>query len=139
MSWCVAKWNAGCFDGIRRASPVTIGWSSDLKVVLVTGPIDFRAGVKKLASLVANEVGRDPYSSDVFVFRSKRSDRLRLLHFDGSGMCMMSKWLEAGKFVWPPVQNGVIKLTTAQMVLLLGGMDWRRLEQNSVKKPELAG
>lgn len=97
---------------------MTIGWNSDLKVVLVTFPIDFRAGVNKLASLVANELCRNPYSSDVFVFRSKRSDRLRLLHFDGSGMFMMSKWLEAGKFVWPPVQNGVIKLTFAQMVLL---------------------
>lgn len=118
---------------------MTIGWSSNLKVVLVTGPIDFRSGVNKLTSLVANELGRDPFSSDVFVFRSKRSDRLRLLHFDGSGMCMLSKWLEAGKFVWPPVQNGVIKLTSAQMVLLLGGMDWRRLEQNPVKKPELSG
>jgi transposase len=118
---------------------MTIGWSSDLKVVLVTGPIDFRAGVNKLASLVANELGRDPYGSDVFVFRSKRSDRLRLLHFDGSGMCMMSKWLEAGRFIWPPVQDGVIKLTSAQMVLLLGAMDWRRLEQTPVKKPELSG
>ena len=52
---------------------------------------------------------------------------------------MMSKWLEAGRFVWPPVQDGVIKLTSAQMVLLLGGMDWRRLEQSLVKKPDLVG
>ena len=118
---------------------MTMGWSSDLKVVLVTGPIDFRAGVNRLASLVANELSRDPYGGAVFVFRSKRSDRLRLLHFDGSGMCMMSKWLEAGKFAWPPIQNGVMKLTSAQMVLLLGGMDWRRLEQTVVKKPEIAG
>ena len=118
---------------------MTMGWSSDLKVVLVTGTIDFRAGVNKLASLVANELGRDPHGSDVFVFRSRRSDRLRLLHFDGSGMCMVSKWLEAGKFFWPPVQDGVIKLTSAQMVLLLGAMDWRRLEQIPVKKPEVAG
>lgn len=116
---------------------MTMGWSSDLKVVLVTGPIDFRAGVNRLASLVANELSRDPYGGAVFVFRSKRSDRLRLLHFDGSGMCMMSKWLEAGKFVWPPIQNGVMKLTSAQMVLLLGGMDWRRLEQTVVKSQRL--
>ena len=118
---------------------MTFGWSSDLRVVLVTGPIDFRAGVNRLASLIANELGRDPYSNEVYVFRSKRADRLRLLHFDGSGMCMMSKWLEAGRFVWPPVLDGVIKLTSAQMVLLLGGMDWRRLEQSLVKKPDLVG
>lgn len=116
-----------------------IGGRCDLKVVLVTGPIDFRAGINKLAALVANELGRDPYSNDVFVFRSKRMDRLKLLHFDGSGMCMMTKWLEAGKFSWPPVQDGVMKLTSAQMTLLLGGMDWRRLEEKPVRKPEIAG
>ena len=118
---------------------MTIGWSSDLRVVLVTGPIDFRAGVNKLTSLVANELGRDPYGREVFVFRSKRADRLRLLQFDGSGMCVGSKWLEAGRFCWPPIQNGVMKLTSAQMTLLLGGMDWRRLEESPVKKPEIAG
>jgi len=117
-----------------------IGGHSNLKVVLVAGPIDFRAGINKLASRVANELGRDPYSNnDVFVFRSKRMDRLKLLHFDGSGTVMVTKWLEAGKFFWPPVTGGVIKLTSAQMTLLLGGMDWRRLEQNPVKKPEIAG
>jgi transposase len=71
-----------------------IGGHSDLKVVLVAGPIDFRAGINKLASLVANELGRDPYSNDVFVFRSKRMDRLKLLHFAGSGTVMVTKWLE---------------------------------------------
>lgn len=116
-----------------------IGGHSDLKVVLVAGPIDFRAGINRLASLVANELGRDPYSNDVFVFRSKRMDRLKLLHFDGSGTVMVTKWLEAGKFFWPPVTGGVIKLTSAQMTLLLGGMDWRRLEENPIKKPEMVG
>ncbi|WP_185928675.1 IS66 family insertion sequence element accessory protein TnpB [Sphingomonas sp. IC081] len=116
-----------------------IGGRSDLKVVLVSGPIDFRAGINRLASLVANELGRDPYSNDVFVFRSKRMDRLKLLHFDGSGTIMVTKWLEAGKFFWPPVTGGVIKLTAAQMTLLLGGMDWRRLEENPIRKPEVAG
>jgi len=116
-----------------------IGGRSDLKVVLVSGPIDFRAGINRLASMVANELGRDPYSNDVFVFRSKRMDRLKLLHFDGSGTIMVTKWLEAGKFFWPPVTGGVIKLTSAQMTLLLGGMDWRRLEENPIKKPEAAG
>ena len=115
------------------------GDKSDLKVVLVTGPIDFRAGINRLSALVANELGRDPYSSDIFVFRSKRRDRLKLLHFDGSGMIILTKWLESGQFVWPPVKDGVIKLTSAQMTLLLGAMDWRRLEEKPVKKPELAG
>lgn len=115
------------------------GGRSDLKVVLVTGPIDFRAGINRLTSLVANELGRDPYSNDIFVFRSKRKDRLKLLHFDGSGTILLTKWLEASKFFWPPVTGGVMKLTSAQMTLLLGGMDWRRLEENEAKRPEIAG
>lgn len=73
------------------------------------------------------------------MFRSRRRDRLKLLHFDGSGLCLMTKWLEAGRFAWPPVSDGVIRLSPAQMTLLLGGMDWRRLEENPVKKPEIAG
>lgn len=115
-----------------------IGEQGDLKVVLVTGPIDFRAGVNKLAALVAN-AQRDPYSGEVFLFRSKRMDRLKLIQFDGSGMILMTKWLESGKFAWPPVQDGMMKLTKAEMTLLLCGMDWRRLEENPVKRPTLAG
>jgi transposase len=116
-----------------------IGTQSDLKVVLVTGPIDFRAGVNRLVSLVANALHKDPYCGHVFVFRSRRADRLKLIHFDGSGMILMTKWLEGGKFAWPPIEDGMIKLTRAQMTLLLGGMDWRRLEENPVRKPTMAG
>ena len=116
-----------------------IGNHADLKVVLVTGPIDFRAGVNKLASLVANALHKDQYCGHVFVFRSKRADRLKLIHFDGTGMCLMTKWLEGGRFAWPPIEDGMIKLSQAQMTLLLGGMDWRRREENPVKKPLIAG
>jgi transposase len=113
---------------------------SDLKVVLVAGPIDFRAGINRLAALVSDALRRDPYCGDVFVFRSKRrTDRLKLIHFDGSGMILATKWLEAGQFVWPPVRDGVITLTSAQMTLLIGGMDWTRLQEIPVRKPELAG
>jgi transposase len=117
-----------------------IGGRSDHKVVLVTGPIDFRSGINKLAALVSDALRRDPYCGDVFVFRSKRRmDRLKLIHFDGSGMILATKWLEAGKFVWPPIRDGVITLTSAQMTLLIGGMDWTRLQEIPVKKPEMAG
>lgn len=115
------------------------GWT-DLKVVLVTGPIDFRAGINRLTALVSEALSRDPYCGDVFVFRSKRRmDRLKLIHFDGSGMILATKWLETGKFVWPPVRDGIITLTHSQMTLLLSGMDWTRLHATQVKKPALAG
>jgi transposase len=116
-----------------------IGLGQDLKVVLATQPVDFRCGVNRLAALVAQTLQDDPFAGSVFIFRSKRSDRLKLLHYDGSGMILATKWLESGKFVWPPVQGGVMTLTHAQMTLLLGGMDWTRLHEKPVKKPELAG
>jgi len=117
-----------------------IGWRSDLKIVLVAGPIDFRAGINRLAAIVSDALSRDPYCGDVFVFRSKRrTDRLKLIHFDGSGMILATKWLESGQFVWPPVRDGVITLTHAQMTLLIGGMNWTRLQENDVKRPKIAG
>lgn len=117
-----------------------IGVQGDLKIVLVTGPIDFRAGMNRLAALVSEALARDPYCGDIFVFRSKRRmDRLKFLHFDGSGMILATKWLESGTFVWPPIRDGTISLTHAQMVLLLSGMNWTRLHEVPVKKPEIAG
>ena len=58
------------------------------------------------SALVAEGLGGEPYSGDVFVFRSKRSDRLKLLVFDGSGLVLATKWLEEGGFAWPPVRDG---------------------------------
>ncbi len=117
-----------------------IGWRTDLKVVLVAGPVDFRSGINRLAALVSDALRRDPYCGDIFVFRSKRrADRLKFIHFDGSGMILATKWLESGRFVWPPVREGVITLTRAQMTLLIAGMDWTRLQEMPIRKPEMAG
>ena len=52
------------------------------------------------------ELNGNPYSGDVFVFRSKRADRLKFLVFDGTGMILATKWLEEGRFTWPPVRAG---------------------------------
>jgi transposase len=116
-----------------------IGLGQDLKVVLATRPVDFRAGINRLAATVAQALCADPYCGDVFVFRSKRSDRIKLIYWDGTGMILMTKWLEAGRFVWPPIQDGVARMSSAQMALLLAGLDWRRLENTCVKRPVLAG
>jgi transposase len=67
-------------------------------VFVATQAIDFRNGVHGLAALVAEGVAGEPYSGGVFVFRSKRSDRLKLLVFGGSGPVLATKWLENGSF-----------------------------------------
>lgn len=111
----------------------------DVRVLVASQPIDFRAGINRLVSLTTQALAADPYCGDLFVFRSKRNDRLKLLHWDGSGMIVATKWLEDGKFVWPPVRDGVVVLSGAQYAALLSGLDWLRLVPREVRKPVLTG
>ena len=68
----------------------------------------------------------DPFSGAAFVFRSKRADRIKLLVWDRTGMVLVHKRLEGGKFVWPQATDGAIALSPAQLSMLLEGIDWRR-------------
>jgi transposase len=87
--------------------------------MVASKPIDFRKGMDSLAVLVTQALASDPFTGDVFIFRSKRSDRLKLLVWDGSGLCLISKRLESGAFSWPPVRDGAVTLSAAQLRLLL--------------------
>ena len=96
------------------------------KVFLAWKPIDLRNGFDGLSADVARIVAGDPYSGAAFVFRAKRGDYLKILTWDGSGLCLFAKRLEKGKFVWPPIVDGGMLLTPAQMALLIEAIDWRR-------------
>jgi len=76
---------------------------------------------------------------DIFVFRSKRNDRIKLLAWDGSGMVLATKWLEQGHFVWPPIADGAMCLTATQLALLLDGLAWSQAVAPVVKRPVFAG
>jgi transposase len=76
---------------------------------------------------VTEALSADVFADDVFIFRSRRSDRLKLLIWDGSGLCLITKRLEAGAFTWPPVRDGVVTLKAAQLRLLFIGMDWTQI------------
>ena len=82
----------------------------NLKVVVATQPVDFRKGVQGLVALMAEALEADPYCGAVFVFRSKRKDRLKLLVWDGTGVILATKWLEDGVFPWTPIQDGATRL-----------------------------
>jgi transposase len=71
----------------------------------------------------------------VFVFRSERSDRVKLLAWHGSGMMLVTKWLEQGHFTWPPIRDGVVHLTATQLAMLLDGLDWTKGAPKTVKQP----
>jgi transposase len=94
-------------------------------VWLAAGITDMRKSFDGLAALVQQSMGHNPFSGHVFVFRGRRGDRIKLLWFSSDGMCLFAKRLEEGKFVWPQATSGVVHLTTAQLSMLLEGIDWR--------------
>ena len=87
------------------------------KIYLALEPTDMRKGFDGLAAQVSQVLKRDPFSEHLFVFRSKPGDRLKALYWDGSGLCLFAKRLERGRFVWPRVEQGAIRLTPAQFDL----------------------
>ena len=116
-----------------------IGLRGDLRVLVASRPIDFRRGVHGLVAMVAQALAADPYCGDVFVFRSKRKDRLKLVVWDGSGMILATKWLEEGAFTFPPVQDGAVVLTSTQLSVLVAGLDWTQVTQKAVRRPTNVG
>lgn len=96
------------------------------KVFLACQPVDMRKGFNGLAAQVATVIKMDPYCGHAFVFRGKRGDYVKVLYWDGSGLCLYAKRLEKGRFVWPPIVDERFHMTSAQLALLLEGMDWRR-------------
>lgn len=104
-----------------------IGPGPGARVMVATCPVDFRKGPDALAALVGTEYGGDPYSGAIYVFRAKRADRIKLVWWDGTGLCLMAKRLESGGFKWPSIQDGVTPVTAAQLAALLEGLDWRRV------------
>jgi transposase len=79
------------------------------------GPSTFRKGPDFLAALVGAEYVGDPFSGVIYVFRAKRSDRIKLIWWDGTGLCLMAKKLEQGGFRWPDIQDGVMRITAGQL------------------------
>jgi len=96
------------------------------RVWIAAGVTDLRKGMDGLAALVQTALGERPFSGDVFVFRGKRGDLLKLLWFDGDGVCLFAKRLERGRFVWPQATSGSVALSAAQLAMLLEGIEWRR-------------
>ncbi|WP_425350335.1 IS66 family insertion sequence element accessory protein TnpB [Mesorhizobium temperatum] len=97
--------------------------------MVATKPVDFRKGAEGLAALVRETMGADPFSGAVYVFRAKRTDRIKLIFWDGTGVCLYAKRLEDGEFRWPKVHDGMMRLTAAQLSALLEGLDWRRVHE----------
>ena len=101
-----------------------IGLPAGTRVWLAAGQTDMRKGFDGLAALAQSALTQDPFSGHVFVFRGRRGDIVKLLWWDGQGLCLFAKRLEKGRFVWPQADSAV-SLTPAQLSMLLEGIDWR--------------
>lgn len=117
-----------------------IGPSGAVRVMVATKPIDFRKGMEGLAALVRESMRADPFSGAVYVFRAKRADRIKMVFWDGTGLCLFAKRLEDGIFRWPKIEDGVMRLSAAQLAALLEGLDWRLVhEARETSTPTQAG
>mgnify|MGYP001611088030 CR=1 FL=1 len=108
------------------------------RVWLAAGHTDMRKGFDGLAMLVQAKLCRDPFGGQVFVFRGRRGDLIKVLWWDGQGLCLFSKRLEKGRFVWPSSADGIVGLTPAQLGMLLEGIDWRMPIRTCTWNPGLA-
>ena len=84
-------------------------------------------------------LSRDPFCGAAFVFRAKRADRIKLLIWDQTGIVLVHKRLEGGKFVWPQVRDGVMRMSSAQFAALFEGVDWRMVRPERARRPLTAG
>ena len=109
----------------------------NVRVWLATGHTDMRRGFPSLARLVQESLKRDPHVGDLYVFRGRRGDLIKILWWSGDGLCLFAKRLERGRFVWPRADQGEAALTPAQLSMLLEGIDWRHPARTW--RPELAG
>ena len=103
-----------------------IALPSGTRVWVAAGVTDMRKGMDGLAALVQTTLAENPFSGHIFVFRGRRGDLVKLVWFDGDGLCLFAKRLERGRFVWPQATSGTVALSAAQLSMLLEGIDWRR-------------
>src|SRR5207245_3004962 len=99
-----------------------------------------RRGFTGLSAAVQLVLEQDPFAGHVaghvFVFRGRRGDLIKLLWWDGDGLCLFSTRLERGRFIWPKAESGTVSLRRAQLATLREGIDWRQPARTW--KPEMA-
>ncbi len=114
-----------------------IGLPAGTRIWIVAGITDMRRGFVGLAGMVQTALEENPFSGHVFVFRGRRGDLIKVLWWDGDGLCLFAKRQERGRFIWPQAAGGVVSLTPAQLSMLLEGIDWRHPVRSAA--PEMVG
>jgi transposase len=111
--------------------------ASGVRVWIATGHTDMRRGMNSLALQVQEVLGRDPHAGDLFVFRGRKGNLLKILWADHYGMSLYAKRLEKGRFVWPSTVGAAVSITPAQLGYMLEGIEWRHPLRTF--RPQVAG
>lgn len=108
-----------------------IGPPSGTQIWLVAGFTDLRRGFDGLCAQVQNELKESAYSGELYIFRGRRGDKIKVLWSSGDGLCLFYKRLSDGQFTWPQVKDGTVAMSAAQLSMLLEGIDWRRPKRST--------
>ena len=106
-----------------------IGLPTGTHIWIVAGVTDMRRGFVGLSGMVQTALKENPFSGQVYIFRGRRGDLIKVLWFDGDGLCLFQKRLERGRFIWPSPAEGVVTISSAQLGYLLSGIDWRHPQE----------
>jgi transposase len=106
---------------------LTLGLSG--RIWICVGPVDGRKSFDGLSAIVTTHLARDPLSGDLFVFRNRRGDRLKILAWQGDGFALYLRRLERGSFAFPTAEAAAVSVTETELAMILGGVDWTRTQR----------
>lgn len=101
----------------------------DTRVFMAVAPVDMRRSFSGLCAIITETLGANPIGGDLFLFRGKRSDRVKTIVWDRTGLAIWYKRLEWGKYKWPTPDAGSMELTEQELALLLDGVDFTRIRR----------
>jgi transposase len=112
-----------------------------VRIWLGVEPTDLRKSFDSLAEVVRQHLEADPLSGHVFVFRNRKSDRVKLLYWDEDGYVIVYKRLEAGTFAFPAAGSHPTRVTlrAAELAMLLDGVDWENVRRRRRYRRPAAG
>ena len=108
-----------------------------VRIWIATGQTDMRRGMHGLALQIQQHLKRDPHGGDLFLFRGRRGDLVKMLWHDGLGLSLYAKRLDRGCFIWPSASDGAVAISASQLACLLEAIDWRNPRQTW--RPTAAG
>ena len=99
------------------------------RILLAVEPVDGRKGIDSLAGVVRAVLHGDPHSGDLYVFRNRHGDKLKILAWMGDGFALYLRRLERGTFAFPTGSDNSVPVTPTQLVMILGGLDPAKARQ----------